>query len=33
VVKQFKVHENLGSQSIGSTNRGVIFRLDDLFPP
>jgi hypothetical protein len=32
-IKQFKVDEDLGSQSIGSTNRGVIFRLDDLFPP
>lgn len=32
-IKQFKVDENLGSQSSGSTNRGVIFRLDDLFPP
>jgi hypothetical protein len=32
-VKQFKADEDLGSQSIGSTNRGVIFRLDDLFPP
>ena len=32
-IKQFKVDENLGSQSSGSTTRGVIFRLDDLFPP
>ena len=32
-VKQFKVDENLGSQAKGSTNRGVIFRLDELFPP
>ena len=32
-VKQFKVDENLGAQSQGSAGRGVILRLDDLFPP
>ena len=32
-VKQFKADENLGSPELGETNRGVIFRLDDLFPP
>ncbi len=32
-VKQFKVDENLGAESDGSAGRGVIFRLDELFPP
>jgi peptidoglycan hydrolase-like protein with peptidoglycan-binding domain len=32
-VKQFKVDQNLGAQSTGSTERGVIYRLDELFPP
>jgi hypothetical protein len=32
-VMQFKVDENLGSESEGSAGRGVIFRLDELFPP
>ncbi len=32
-VKQFKVDENLGSQSSGRVDRGVILRLDELFPP
>jgi len=32
-IKRFKVAENLGAQSKGSTDRGVIYRLDDLFPP
>jgi Putative peptidoglycan binding domain len=32
-VKQFKVDENLGDQASGRVNRGVILRLDELFPP
>ena len=32
-VKQFKIDENLGAQATGSAGRGVIFRLDDLYPP
>ena len=32
-VKQFKVDENLGNQSSGRVDRGVILRLDELFPP
>ena len=32
-VKQFKADENLGNQSSGRVERGVIMRLDELFPP
>ena len=32
-VKQFKIDENLGARATGSAGRGVIFRLDDLYPP
>jgi hypothetical protein len=32
-VKQFKVDENLGNQKSGATDRGVIYRLDELNPP
>ena len=32
-VKKFKTDENLGNQSSGKTDRGVILRLDELFPP
>jgi Putative peptidoglycan binding domain len=32
-VKKFKVDENLGNQSSGRVDRGVILRLDELFPP
>jgi hypothetical protein len=31
-VKQFKLDQNLGNQRSGATDRGVIYRLDDLFP-
>jgi hypothetical protein len=31
-IKQFKVDENLGNQKSGATDRGVIYRLDELFP-
>jgi hypothetical protein len=31
-VKKFKVDENLGNQRSGATDRGVIYRLDELFP-
>ena len=31
-VKQFKVDQNLGNQTSGATDRGVIYRLDELFP-
>lgn len=31
-IKKFKIDENLGSQSSGATDRGVIYRLDELFP-
>ena len=32
-VKAFKRDENLGARSIGNADRGVIYRLDELFPP
>jgi hypothetical protein len=32
-VKQFKADENLGNRTSGNTDRGVIYRLDELFPP
>ncbi len=32
-VRKFKRTENLGAQSSGKVDRGVIYRLDDLFPP
>jgi hypothetical protein len=32
-VRKFKRTENLGAQSSGSVDRGVIYRLDELFPP
>jgi Putative peptidoglycan binding domain len=32
-VKKFRVDENLGNQSSGRVDRGVIMRLDELFPP
>jgi Putative peptidoglycan binding domain len=32
-VKKFKADENLGAQSSGRADRGVIYRLDELFPP
>lgn len=31
-IKQFKVDQNLGNQASGATDRGVIYRLDELFP-
>lgn len=31
-VKKFKLDENLGNQKSGVTDRGVIYRLDELFP-
>jgi hypothetical protein len=31
-VKQFKLDQNLGNQRSGATDRGVIYRLDELFP-
>jgi Putative peptidoglycan binding domain len=32
-VKKFKADENLGNRSSGRVDRGVILRLDELFPP
>src|SRR4051812_38759293 len=32
-VKQFKLDQTLGNQRSGATARGVIYRLDELFPP
>ena len=32
-VMKFKVDENLGAQKSKATTRGVIYRLDELFPP
>jgi peptidoglycan hydrolase-like protein with peptidoglycan-binding domain len=32
-VKQFKADESLGNPTSGNTDHGVIYRLDDLFPP
>jgi hypothetical protein len=32
-VKKFRVDENLGNLSSGRVERGVIMRLDELFPP
>jgi hypothetical protein len=32
-VKQFRVDENLGNTASGRVDRGVILRLDELFPP
>src|SRR5205814_2002507 len=31
-VMRLKVDENLGNQRSGATDRGVIYRLDELFP-
>jgi hypothetical protein len=31
-VKQFKLDQNLGNQRSGATDRGVVYRLDELFP-
>jgi hypothetical protein len=32
-VKQFRVDKNLGNESSGRVDSGVILRLDELFPP
>ena len=31
-IKKFKLDQNLGNQRSGATDRGVIYRLDELFP-
>jgi hypothetical protein len=32
-VKKFRADENVGDKSSGRVDRGVVMRLDELFPP